>query len=455
LDAEQNYMDYKDIFKMLRKRKYLSLFIIIITLIVAYMYRTQWSGPVYETRVSLIIGSPLRNDQSQFQIQDINTVKESMQTYIMILKTNAVAETTIKKLGLDMSPDDLKKHLEAEPQPQTSLMEIRLKWNDKDQALHILKTIVDIFIREATQIYPAYRIKVMEAVEPYKIEVLSDKLYYLAALFGSLMIALFVVLLVELFDNTIRTEEDIEKYLGIPVVGKIPKQKNIDINVLDSGKIARSGKRSSPHSYRILRANLFYLSEKSNTQTILVTSARPKEGKSTSASILAAVLAQDGELTLLIDCDFIKPSLHEIFNTSIYGLFNILKGECSWEDCISESSLDNLYILPAGISVFDPVELISSHAMKNLILELREAFDFIIIDTPHIEMATEAQALFQYSDGYLIVVAASKSNRDTVRRSLRLARYIDERILGALINKVPNEKRFRERTLSAEKTSFR
>jgi len=127
----------------------------------------------------------------------------------------------------------------------------------------------------------------------------------------------------------------------------------------------------------------------------------------------------------------------------------------TWEDCISESSLDNLYILPAGISVFDPVELISSHAMKNLILELREAFDFIIIDTPHIEMATEAQALFQYSDGYLIVVAASKSNRDTVRRSLRLARYIDERILGALINKVPNEKRFRERTLSAEKTSFR
>lgn len=78
MDAEQNYMDYKDIFKMLRKRKYLSLFIIIITLIVAYMYRTQWSGPVYETRVSLIIGSPLRNDQSQFQIQDINTVKESM-----------------------------------------------------------------------------------------------------------------------------------------------------------------------------------------------------------------------------------------------------------------------------------------------------------------------------------------------------------------------------------------
>lgn len=201
-------------------------------MIIALLYRILWREPAYETRVSLIIGSTLGNDQSQFQIQDINAVKESIQTYITILKTNVVIESAIKKLGLNMTPDELKDHIEAMPQPQTSFIEIKLKWNNSEQAVQILETIIDIFIMEATRIYPAYKIKILETVGPYLIGAISIKMYLLITLFASLVAALLIVLIVELFDNKLRTEEDINKHLNLPVLGNIPKQKDLDISIL-------------------------------------------------------------------------------------------------------------------------------------------------------------------------------------------------------------------------------
>ena len=154
MDGEQMYIGYKDIFRIINKRIYLFIIIVIIILAIALLYRILWQEPIYETRVSLIIGSTLSDDQSQFQIQDINTVKDSMRTYIMILKTNAVAVGAIDKLGLNVSANELKNHIEALPQPQTSFMEIKVKWHNSDQAFQILEAVIEIFIIEATRIYP-------------------------------------------------------------------------------------------------------------------------------------------------------------------------------------------------------------------------------------------------------------------------------------------------------------
>ena len=334
-----------------------------------------------------------------------------------------------------MTPDELKDHIEAMPQPQTSFIEIKLKWNNSEQAVQILETIIDIFIMEATRIYPAYKIKILETVGPYLIGTISIKMYLLITLFASLVAALLIVLIVELFDNKLRTEEDINKHLNLPVLGNIPKQKDLDIRY------------SVLETYRTLRTNMNYISKKFDIQTIAITSAKPKEGKSISASLLAATFAQEKKITLLVDYNIKKPKLHEMFKIDLNGLTNILMGECNWPDVVIKSEIENLFVLPAGIDVFNSFELISSDNMKNLISRLRRSFDFIIFDTPHVGKETEDQVLSQYADGYLFVVAAGESNKDIVRKALGRLQSEGGRILGILMTKVPPEKKFSKSSL--------
>ena len=421
MDGEQMYIGYKDIFRIINKRIYLFIIIVIIILAIALLYRILWQEPIYETRVSLIIGSTLSDDQSQFQIQDINTVKDSMRTYIMILKTNAVAVGAIDKLGLNVSANELKNHIEALPQPQTSFMEIKVKWHNSDQAFQILEAVIEIFIIEATRIYPEYKIKILETVEPYPIEIISIKLYYFVSLFVGSVMALSVVLMMEFFDNKIKSEKDVDEYLNIPLIGKIPKQKNMEIKMADIDRITKTVRYSVFDSFRTLRTNLLYLS--------------------ISASLLAAALAENKKLTLLIDCDLKKPVLHEIFKTDLNGLSNILMEESSWQEVVYKSGIDNLYILPAGINVFNADELIFSNNMRNLLFELREAFDFVILDTPSIETVSEEQVKFMQVDGYLAVVAAGESSKDTILKMLKRIQFEGGRILGILLTKMPPEKK--------------
>jgi capsular exopolysaccharide synthesis family protein len=427
------YVDYKDIFKVIRKRIFVILPVIIAVMAGSIFYRTRLEKPVYEARASLIIGSVINYEKTQFQIDDVTRIQNYMQTYVMILKTNVVAEKTIKTLGLDISTTGFKKHIQAEPQPDTQFMEIRVKWENPETATAVLDAITEIFIQEAVRIYPTYSIKILEKAGPYLSESLGDSLYYAVSLAGSVIIALLIILIIEFFDNTIKTEEDIEQHLKIPVIGTIPRHRKLDSNLIDHIK---KNNYSSFDVFRTIRTNLLYLSRKSELKTLVVTSARPKEGKSTSAAMLAIVLAQGGKKTLLIDCDLRNPSIDKLFHTNGYGLSNILVEGCDWLDIVCQSELESLYVLPAGSNTLNPVEIISSDEMKDLIKSMEELFDYIILDTPPVGLFTEAQVLSQFTDGYLIIVSANESDRQATSKAVKLLQMADGKIIGALLNKV-------------------
>jgi len=435
MEEKRHYMEFKDILYVLYNRRYLFIFTLLSLLSLLMFYRLYVSKPMYEAKASIIIGNVLDSQKSQFQIGDINNNQVYMQTYVMILKTNVVAEKTIHSLRLQIDANDFqKKHVTALPKPSTQFMEIRIAWRDPQEASLILDTLIDVFIEEAVRIYPTYTIKVLEKLDAREINRIGTLVFVGLSFIASFLAACFMVLALELLRNRIITEEDVERYLGIPVIGTIPKHKKAYSQIME---FVKNSTYTSLDGFRTLRTNLFYISRQQDVKSIVITSARPKEGKSTTAALMAVILAQGGRKTLLIDCDLRKPSIHIYFKLFKTGLSNVLMGEDEWKELVCTCEIENLFILPSGHKPYNPVELISSDAMKEMLAEAVQIYDYVILDTPPAGLFTEAQVLSQMADGYLMVVSSDESRRSDTVKAQRQIQFTHGRALGALLNKFP------------------
>lgn len=197
-------------------------------------------------------------------------------------------------------------------------------------------------------------------------------------------------------------------------------------------------------SYRTLRTNIQFSSFDKKVKTLLVTSSGPGEGKTTTSSNLAIVMAQGGNKTLLIDCDQRKPQIHKVFGFSNEnGLSNILvsENEIDINVGVHKTKQPNLHVLSSGTRPPNPAELLGSEKMKNFIEELKKTYDCIILDTPPIVMVTDAQILAQYTDGCLLVVSSGEAERDQVIKAKGLLEKVNAKILGIIINKIDSKKK--------------
>ena len=195
-------------------------------------------------------------------------------------------------------------------------------------------------------------------------------------------------------------------------------------------------------SYRTLRTNIQYSSFDKRVKTILVTSSGPGEGKTTTSSNLAVVMAQGGNKTILIDCDQRKPQVHRVFKLSnSTGLSNMLVKENEMQVGIQKTDVPNLHVLTAGTRPPNPAELLGSAKMKTFVDLLEKNYDFIILDTPPIVMVTDAQILAQYTDGCLLVISSGEAERDAAIKAKSLLDKVNAKILGVVLNKVDSSKK--------------
>lgn len=190
-------------------------------------------------------------------------------------------------------------------------------------------------------------------------------------------------------------------------------------------------------SYRTLRTNIKFSSVDKDIKVIVVTSSGPGEGKSTTASNLAVVMAQAGNKTVIIDCDQRKPRLHKVFNLSNErGISDILAKEIKFEDALQDTGVKDLTIITSGTKPPNPAELLASGAMKEFLEFLKDKYDSIIIDTPPIVAVTDAQLLSRHADGCILVVASQQADRDAAMKAKELLEKVDANILGVVLNKV-------------------
>ncbi|KQL58790.1 MULTISPECIES: CpsD/CapB family tyrosine-protein kinase [Bacillaceae] len=190
--------------------------------------------------------------------------------------------------------------------------------------------------------------------------------------------------------------------------------------------------------YRNIRTNIEYSAIDTDIHSLLITSAGPGEGKSTTASNLAVVMGQNGQRVLLIDADMRKPTAHYTFSLmNTHGLTNVLTRQQKLVDVAQETSIENVSLLTCGPVPPNPAELLNSKMMEMVIKEACENFDMVIIDTPPVMAVADAQILSSKVDGTIIVTSSGKTDRDQLEQTKGNLVKAKANILGVVLNNKP------------------
>lgn len=238
-----------------------------------------------------------------------------------------------------------------------------------------------------------------------------------------------IAFFLEYLDTSVKSLEDVERYLQVPVLAVIPK----DVGVLHK----QSGMSPDSEAYRILRTNIEFNRKNPEDNAITVVSGGAGEGKSTTLVNLAYICAQGGYTTLMIDADLRRPRLHTFFdiNNSV-GLTNYLTTELMLEDVILQTPVDNLYFMPSGILPADAAGILNSRRMSELIQDVKQRFDLVLVDSPPILGVSDASVLASEVDLTMIVVQHRKLPRNMLLRVKQAVENVGGNVIGVVLNNV-------------------
>ncbi len=234
---------------------------------------------------------------------------------------------------------------------------------------------------------------------------------------------------IEYMDTSVKTAEDIERYVGLPVLGLIPQK----VRPL----VEEGAESESAEAYRVLRTNLAFTNDGNPHGTFLMVSGGAGEGKSTSCFNLAYVCAQRGDRVLLIDADMRRPVQHKILDMdNRFGLTNVLLRDAPVEETIKPTVVPNLHFLPSGRLPRTAMGLLESGRVKELLRSLRNRYDVILIDAPPVIGISDSSILASAVDGTIMVVQYRKYPRDMAIKTKHLLDLTGAKTFGVILNNI-------------------
>jgi capsular exopolysaccharide synthesis family protein len=285
--------------------------------------------------------------------------------------------------------------------------------------------------------------------------------YLLASMVSGLLFGVGIAFVLEFFDSTVGTPEDVSRSVGLGTLGVVPHVKFLDRRRPIMGRIANilslpapkaaAAKAESPkelissHSpvsilneaYRSIRTSLLLSQAEKPPQVILLTSPSPGEGKTVTSVNIAIALAQDGYSVLLVDADMRKGCCHQRLGLSRNsGLSNVLTGRLPLGGGIQQTSIERLSLMSRGAPPPNPSELLGSRIMKETLKDLREIYDFILIDSPPVIGISDAAVLSVLVDGVLLVLDGQKTSTPSAQKAVERLDMVRARMLGVILNGV-------------------
>ncbi len=293
--------------------------------------------------------------------------------------------------------------------------------------------------------FGGYDARIVSAAGPgKKVEPRAPLVFSLAALLG-LLGGLGLGYLGEITDKSFRTAEEIRRRLGLPIIGHIPlftpdagarEEAGALAVTLDPALCVYYQARSAEaEAFRGVRTALYFSTSGKGHKVIQVTSPSPGDGKTTLTANLAIAMAQSGKRVLLIDADIRKPRLHKQFGIADgTGLSLVLAGEVEAAEAICGSGVPNLWILPCGPLPPNPAELLTSPRFKEFLDQVRDQYDFVLVDTPPLLAVTDPSVVAPRVDGVLLVIRVSKNGRPQAERAKEILSTLGANILGVVVN---------------------
>lgn len=274
------------------------------------------------------------------------------------------------------------------------------------------------------------------AVVPYKKHKPNTKMNLALGGVLGLFLGMVVAFLLEFLDDRIKSSDELERILGLPLLGMTPVLKGSDPTVHSLATFEQPASATA-ESFRSLRTNLLFASREGTPKVLALTSALPSEGKSSTCLNLATAFAQSNKRVLLIDADLRKPTIHKRLKLdNSIGLSNVLTGQESPEAVIQESKIQGVSVITAGPLSPNPAELLSSERFQDLFDLVPGTFDLIILDCPPVMGLADALILSNRASATVVVSAFSQSRKRSLQDANRRLRQAHANLIGFIFTKV-------------------
>ena len=434
-------MNLQDFIKLVRNR-WVTVAVTTLIAILATMVLTILQTPQYEAKTRLFVSST--SGKSTSDLYSGNRLSQDrVLSYTQLVMGETLAQRTIDRLDLDETARDLSETVTAKSKPDTVLIDVAVRDSSPVRARDIANALSDEFVVMARELEtpgagerPDARVVVEQraSVPEYPVVPKKKRNLALGIAFGGLL-GLGLATLRDLLDNTVKSQETLETITGTGVVGFIPFDKSFQVQPAISFDTDNS---SGAEAFRKLRTNLQFLAVDNPPRVIVLTSASPGEGKSTTSINIALALAEADHNVVLVDGDLRRPRLAKYLDVlGSVGVSTVLSGGAPLDEVLQKTKFPRLTVLAAGPTPPNPSELLGSMTAEKMLSELRARFDYVIIDSAPLLAVTDGAILAAKSDGALIVVRAGKTKRDQLTHAIGMLNDVGASVLGAVLTMMP------------------
>ncbi len=402
--------------------------------------------PMYAATTQIFVSaSGVQTDAGDLN-QGGSFVQERVRSYVQIVDSPVVGQQVIRSLALPYTAAELAEKIDAKSSADTVLIDITVTDESPTRARDIAAAIAGYFPALVTNLETSPGAR----VSPVKVSVtkpatapespVSPKwtMNVLLGLLVGVTVGVAAAVGRELLDRTLREADELAGVTSAPVLSTVPyEEKSAAAPLIIEG----SAQSARAEAMRQLRTNLQFVNVDRPLRSIVVTSAVPNEGKSTTSCNLGIAFAEAGYRVLLVDADLRRPKLAEYLDLEgAVGLTNVLAGQVALVDAMQQWGNSGLWVLSSGAIPPNPSELLGSRNMADLLVALTEGFDMVIIDTPPLLPVTDAAVIAAVADGCLLVSRYGKTKTTQAAGAAAALTAVGARLHGCVFNMVPRKR---------------
>ncbi|MFN6496407.1 MAG: GumC family protein [Nostoc sp. DedQUE01] len=414
--------------------------------VIDLVYKLQSLNELLQQRVKNVVGVDSVQLNNNFQLGEL---QQQLSAKLVDLESN--------RLGLASQITTLSNLQAAYKQRLNNLPRLEQQQRQLERKVQAAQSTYSLLLQKLQESRIAENqslgnASMISAAEVPEESISSPMFLYLSTGLLSSLAALAIIYILEKIDKSIKTTEQAKELLNFTLLGVIPAfnksnnylRGNEEMELYSKRLMVRDAPRSPINeAYRMLRANLKFMSADKELKVIVITSSVPREGKSTVAANLAITMAQMERKVLLVDADMRRPVQHKIWELiNNEGLSNLIVGQGEISTAIKQV-MDNLYVLTCGVIPPNPGSLLDSKKMATLIQTFSVYYDFVIIDAPSLNVAADAATLGQMADGVLFVVRPGVVDCVSATIAKELLEKSGQNVLGQVVNAViPQHERY-------------
>ena len=440
-DTNNSGISFGDIIRVIKKNWLIICLITVVIFGVGAFYTFAIKKPVYRATATVKVEIPLSEEQQSSTANIGNSLTASMK-YVKSVSEFAQSDkiiTIVSDANDDISFGKLKSELSTSYSSDSIFVSITVKDHDKEIAKKFARLVAEEVSKYSTTSTDASisdddkflcTISLSNPASRAYYDSPNKTLYLIVSFAAGLVLALVVVFLMEFASNKFKNPDEV-KSLGLPILNTLPDDKAKEKE--ENSLIEPSIKNFEP--YNRLIANVKYSNVDNPYKVISFTSSIMDELKTTVASNFAFTLAHNEKTVIVVDLDTRKPRVHKMFNvTKENGIVEYLDGSIKFEEMVKKTD-KGVDVITVGKNVVNPVTLLESEKLKNLIKELREKYDYVIIDTPPLMACNDSAIIAGIVDGVVFNVAINQGKKKEIRASINQLQDANANIIGINITK--------------------